>query len=152
MAATPTSRVSQRQTATSRRTSRLGLYGQRAGVDHDEVGAVWRHRLQAGRRQRLQEHVALGLVHCRQPGEIALAARPVRTRRHCFLQRRRHGKGDPLVRHQDCLRQLRRGNRPADLPAGDGEGLAGAAQRDRAFPHAGQGGDAHMLDGPLCRE
>ncbi len=48
------------------------------------------------------------------------------------------------MRHQHSVRQRFRRKRPADLPAGHGESLARAAQRNRALPHARQRRNPHV--------
>ncbi len=69
-----------------------------------------------------------------------------------MLQRRGGGEGHELVRRPDPRRQMRRRDRPADLPARERERLAQRRKGHRALPHAGERGQPHVLaleDEPL---
>src|SRR5262249_59294280 len=50
-----------------------------------------------------------------------------------------------VVDFSDAVGQRRWSDEPADAPAGDRIGLAGAADRDRALRHSGQRGDTDVL-------
>ena len=115
------------------------------GVRHHEIGALGRRGDEPCLLQDPDQPVPLGLIHGREPVEVALLRGLLEGLGHGFLQGGGHAEGDPLVGHEDGLGQVGRGDGPADLPAGDGEGFPRAAQGDGPLPHAGQAGYAHVL-------
>ncbi len=114
-----------------------------ADVGGGEVGALRHPGRQAGVGESGDEEVASRLeVRGQHAREVAVLSERVRDRR---LQRCARGVGEPGLGGEDGAHQVRRAGGPADLPAGHRVGLAHARQRERAFPHARQGGDRHVL-------
>src|SRR5205807_6624127 len=110
----------------------------RRRVGDDEVGALRGERGEAGVAQAPAQEVAA----LRQPG----GQLPVVCRREAegdgggVLERRRTGVGEVLLGRADGGDELGRAAGPAHLPAGEGERLAVAGDRDRALRHTGEGG------------
>ncbi len=117
---------------------------ERADVGGDEVGAGGFEHGEARRRAAR-----------RTGGRAWPGGRPVKRcevrvgqaerERDGGLERRAADEGEELLGGLDGGDELPRAGRPADLPAREGEGLAGGGDRDRALRHPGQRGERDVL-------
>ncbi len=106
-------------------------------VGVEEVGlALRRVTPKPGARQAVRQRVAVG----GQPGDERPreALGVIEPARDGDLQRRAAGEGEELLRRARRRDQPRRPAAPADLPAGEREGLAGAGDRQRPLGHPRQ--------------
>ena len=95
---------------------------------------------QPGRLEPGAQLVALDAQLARERG-VDLVAEPERDRAR-VLERRAAGEGEVLLGRAHGGDQLRRADRPAGLPARDGERLAERGDRQRALGHAGRASPA----------
>ena len=116
---------------------------QRAHVGGHEVRAARQHRLQTDRRQAVRESVTFALQF--HPGRRDPAVPFVQRPGDGRLERRTRHVGEELLDGGDLGDQLRRAQRPADLPAGRGERLAGRGDPHGALPHAGKSGQRDVF-------
>ena len=112
---------------------------ERGHVGGHEVGALRHVHLQAQRVEAVAEEVAAPReVVAQLLVEGRLVVERVRDGR---LEGGAGGVGQPVLRTLHGGDQVGRPGGPADLPAGEGEGLARARDRHRPVEHARQGGD-----------
>ena len=169
MAATPASIVSSRLAKHSRTRWRGGVLLGKGRQRHDRHPCLFDRRrgesfivdarcpTRRGRRtgNRSRRHRSTA-SRPRRPSVIRSRARAKRSRigsiqaspsvepeGHRRLQIRRGREGQELVRPRGERRHLRRGDDPADLPAGQREDLARRADLERPLGHSGQRRDRH---------
>src|ERR1700730_465369 len=116
---------------------------QRPDVGGNEVGALRLIDLEADLAQPGAEQVALGHQVAAEPGVVLV--RQGERLGHRVLERAAADEGEELLGRPYRGHQFGCGLDPADLPAGEGESLAGGGNRDRSVPHAGKPGDGHVL-------
>jgi hypothetical protein len=128
IATTPASSGSASQRATS------SSHPQDVGVGVDEVAGPGPARREAEGAQGGVQHVAAGHQAAPRLGQrgrdLAAAVELRQQLGYGRLQRRRDAEADPLAQRGDRRHERRRTGDPADLPAGDAEGLAGAADAE----------------------
>ena len=130
MPTTPASSGSRRQNSTASSNPRGAAS---ATTKYEPLGLL---TLKPARRNPAAEQVALG-------GEGGCGIREVvvgqaESEGDRRLERRAVHVGEELLDREDRVDQLGGGDEPADLPAGEAEGLAAARDGDRALARAGQ--------------
>src|SRR6266508_260997 len=116
---------------------------ERAEVGTDVISAGGRIDSKTEGRQLRDQVVAPAAI---RGGEVPVIVRADRESRGGGVLERSSGReGDELMRGADGRGQRRRGGRPTDLPARQGESLSETGDRDRALSHPGKRSHRHVF-------
>lgn len=113
----------------------IAIEAKRAEIRGNEIGTLGRQHIKAKPREAGAKLVALRLQMGRKPVEIGIILH--QPHGHTALQIGRRGEGKVLVRLGHIGRDAAIRCDVANLPAGQGKGLACAANTHAALPHAG---------------
>ena len=141
---TPISRESQTEKAVSESAGPEPAAREAGEVGEDVVGSLGRSAVES-RRQRAPSRAGRAGPDSRGEAVVERPVQSVQRDGDALLQRGRRADGEEIVHLADRVGESGRRHDPADPPAGDAEGLRGAADGDRALPHARQRGDRDVL-------